>query len=240
MSPEPAGRPAADPELAAAPLGTTRPLALALGYGQAGSRWWTIGTAYADNLHNASDFNLHFAFSQFIADDLEFAVEAAVWYFHQPGDDTGGVSGSMIFRWHFWHAPDYKWSVFGDAGIGILGGSTTCPTAAPARLPPPPRRRLHLRLRRQHRRREPRLQAHGQRRWHHISNGTSRATRETPRETACASTRRWCSRSDRGRASFAPALGTLCPRSVAMHRLRPARLAAYRLRSEASIPSAPA
>lgn len=99
----------------------------ALGYGFSGSRWWTFGTAYANNFKDASDINIHVAYSEFIADELEFAVEAAGWYFHQDGDDTGGVSGSMVFRWHFWHAPDFKWTVFGDAGIGILGSFDTVP-----------------------------------------------------------------------------------------------------------------
>lgn len=99
----------------------------ALGYGFSGSRWWTFGTAYANNFKDASDINIHVAYSEFIADELEFAVEAAGWYFHQDGDDTGGVSGSMVFRWHFWHAPDFKWTVFGDAGIGILGAFDTVP-----------------------------------------------------------------------------------------------------------------
>jgi hypothetical protein len=101
--------------------------ARALGYGRSGSRWWTVGVAVANNFQSATDSNIHLAFSEFLADDFEFAVEAAVWYFHQPGDDTGGVSGSMIFRWHFLHAEDYKWSVFGDAGIGILGAFDNVP-----------------------------------------------------------------------------------------------------------------
>lgn len=33
----------------------------------------------------------------------------------------------MIFRWHIWHADDYEWSVFGDAGIGILGSFANVP-----------------------------------------------------------------------------------------------------------------
>jgi hypothetical protein len=107
-----------------APAGTPE---RARGYGQSGSRWWTVGALAANNFHDATDFNVHLAFSQFIADDLEFAVEAAGWYFHQTGDDTGGVSGSMVFRWHFLHAEDYKWSVFGDAGIGILGAFDNVP-----------------------------------------------------------------------------------------------------------------
>lgn len=96
-------------------------------YGEAGSRWWTVGALYANDFDKDNDFNLHGAFSQFLADDFEFAIEAAGWCFDQPGTDTGGVSGSMIFRWHFLHADDYDWSVFADAGIGLLGAFDDVP-----------------------------------------------------------------------------------------------------------------
>lgn len=96
-------------------------------YGTAGSKAWTIGGLYANNFNEASDINLHVAWSNFLADELEFAVEAAGWYFNQPGKDTGGVSGSMVFRWHFAHADDFAWSVFADGGIGILGAFDETP-----------------------------------------------------------------------------------------------------------------
>lgn len=95
--------------------------ARSLAYGRTGSRWWTIGGLYGSDFEDANDFNIHGAFSEFLADELEFAVEVGGWYFNQPGDDTGGLSGSMIFRWHFLHAEDFRWTLFGDAGIGLLG-----------------------------------------------------------------------------------------------------------------------
>jgi hypothetical protein len=99
----------------------------ARGYGKSGSRWWTVGGVAANNFHQATDVNLHLSFSQFLADELEFGVEGAGWYFHQPGDDTGGLSASMVFRWHFKHAEDYRWTVFGEAGIGVLGAFDVVP-----------------------------------------------------------------------------------------------------------------
>lgn len=96
-------------------------------YGEAGSKAWTIGGLYANNFNEANDFNAHIAWSNFLADDLEFAVEAAGWYFDQSGQDTGGLSGSMIFRWHALHDDDYSWSVFFDAGIGLLGAFDEVP-----------------------------------------------------------------------------------------------------------------
>ena len=102
-------------------------LARSTRYGEAGSRWWTVGAVYANDFNDVNDVNLHGAFSQFLADDFEFAVEAAGWYFDQPGTDTGGVSGSMIFRWHVLHADDYDWSVFADVGIGLLAAFDDVP-----------------------------------------------------------------------------------------------------------------
>lgn len=96
-------------------------------YGSAGAKAWTVGGLYANNFKSANDFNVHVAWSNFLADDFEFAVEAAGWYFNQPGQDTGGLSGSMLFRWHALHDKDYSWSVFADAGIGLLGAFDEVP-----------------------------------------------------------------------------------------------------------------
>lgn len=131
---EPLAAPSLDVHLddaAARPATTERPSsssdARPKGYGLAGSRWWTVGGAYANDFHQNNDFNLHAAFSQFIADELEFAIEAAAWYFLQTGQDTGGLSGSMVFRWHFAHSGDWDWSLFADAGIGLLGAFDEVP-----------------------------------------------------------------------------------------------------------------
>lgn len=97
------------------------------GYTRAGTWWFTVGTGYANNFKSANDVNLHLAVSTFLVDDLEFAVEAAGWYFNQPGTDTGGVSGSMVFRYHFWSTPEKTWTVFADAGIGLLGAFDNVP-----------------------------------------------------------------------------------------------------------------
>lgn len=96
-------------------------------YGQSGSRWWTITLSGASNFDDINTASISGAWSQFIADDFEFAIEASLWFLNQDkndngdGVDTGGVSGSFLLRWHFCQADDYSWSVFADAGIGLLG-----------------------------------------------------------------------------------------------------------------------
>ena len=98
------------------------------GFGQSDGGWWlTLGAAAAYDFDSDYDFNGHIAASTFIATDFEFAVEAAGWYFDQQGPNTGGVSASMVFRWHFCHDESYSYTVFGDAGIGLLGAFDDTP-----------------------------------------------------------------------------------------------------------------
>lgn len=96
-------------------------------FGHAGSSWLTVGSMFAYDLGEEKDINAHVAYSHFIADELEFAVQVSGWYFAQDDDDTGGISGQMIFRWHAWHAPDWDWSVYGEVGIGLLAGFDEVP-----------------------------------------------------------------------------------------------------------------
>lgn len=115
--PAPAEPPTAPPE----------PTKGVLGYGRADSQWLTLGLGYASDFQEDNDFNFHAAWSTFLADGFEFAVEGAGWYFNQEGPDTGGVSGSMVFRWHFSHAKNYDWTIFTDFGIGLLAGFDDVP-----------------------------------------------------------------------------------------------------------------
>lgn len=99
-------------------------------FGRAGSRWWSIGPGVANDFGDNTDINIHGIYSTFLADELEFGVEVAGWYFNQEGQDTGGISGSMIFRWHFWHwggDDGFRSTIFGDAGIGILAAFDEVP-----------------------------------------------------------------------------------------------------------------
>lgn len=99
-------------------------------FGRAGSRWWSIGSGIANDFGEDTDVNIHGIYSTFLADEFEFGVEVAGWYFNQEGQDTGGISGSMIFRWHFWHwggDDGFRSTFFGDAGIGLLAGFDEVP-----------------------------------------------------------------------------------------------------------------
>ncbi len=112
-----AGRIADQP---AVPAGGENAAGASGGYGLPGGWWITFGGGYANDFGDEQDLNAHVAFSTFLADELEFSVELAGWYFDQVGTDTGGINPGMVFRWHFWHADNFDWTVYGDVGIGLL------------------------------------------------------------------------------------------------------------------------
>lgn len=87
-------------------------------FGDAGSRWWTVGAGFANDLHESTDINLHGAYGYFLIEHVEFSLELAAWHFEQRGDDALGINPAMLFRWHF--VNEDPWSVFVDAGIGLL------------------------------------------------------------------------------------------------------------------------
>ncbi len=167
--PDPAAPDAARPDEAGGPdpivtaAGSPRPR---IGFGRAGSEWLTFGGAFAYDFAEDKDFNVHAAYSQFLADELEFAVEFAGWYFAQDKEDTGGISGSMAFRWHFLHDDAYDWTVYGDAGIGLLAAFDEVPNGGKEFnfLP-----RLGMGFTKRISEDGARLQVGV--RWHHISNG---------------------------------------------------------------------
>ncbi len=99
-------------------------------FGDAGSRWWTIGTGVANNLDDATDVNLRGAYSYFLVKDVEFSAELNAWYFHQAGPDAAGINPAMVFRWHFYD--DGEWTLFGDVGIGLLAATNEVPDGGTA------------------------------------------------------------------------------------------------------------
>jgi hypothetical protein len=94
-------------------------------YGSAGSRWWTVSAGVAHDFNGSTDTDLGFAYSYFLAKDVEFATEVAGWYFNQTGENAHGASLAMTFRWHFINTG--PWTVYGDVGIGFLVASDVVP-----------------------------------------------------------------------------------------------------------------
>lgn len=96
-------------------------------FGAAGREYWTLGGGIAHNFDDAWDLNLRAAYSFFLIDDVEFSLELNGWYFGQDGADALGLNPAMVFRWHLVNLPDEPWSIFADAGIGVLMATRDVP-----------------------------------------------------------------------------------------------------------------
>jgi len=96
-----------------------------LAYGAKGSQWISVGSAIAFDLSKTTDFNGHVTITRFLAQDIEVGFEGALWGVSQEGSDAAGVSGSFLMRWHFYNEGD--WTVFLDAGIGVLASTDNIP-----------------------------------------------------------------------------------------------------------------
>lgn len=95
-------------------------------FGTKGQRWWTLGAGYADDFSDAHDTNLRGAYSIFLEKNIEFTAELNLWYFSQPGRDAVGLNPAFAFRWHFYNKD--RWSIYADAGVGLLFASDNVPS----------------------------------------------------------------------------------------------------------------
>lgn len=94
-------------------------------FGDARSRWWTIGGGLAYDFSDATDLNVFVDYTYFLVHNVEFTVELGGWYFNQRGPDAFGLNPEMILRWHFYN--EGRVSVFGDVGIGVVFCSDNVP-----------------------------------------------------------------------------------------------------------------
>lgn len=98
-------------------------------FGLAGETRLTIGTGVAiefEDNDDSTDYNLALTWSKFLVDDWEFRAGLGAWYFDQTPDSTWGVSPEIAIRWHFIN--EEPWSVFGEAGIGLLLAADDVPS----------------------------------------------------------------------------------------------------------------
>lgn len=144
-------------------------------FGAKDSEYWTFGLGVAHNFIDAWDYNARIAYSQFLIDDVEFSFEVNGWYFNQDGSDAFGLNPAIVFRWHLIHLPERPWTIFVDAGIGVLVASQRVPAGGTwfdftprvgvgyTREIYPDGTRLQLGVR-----------------WHHISNARIDGDRQNP------------------------------------------------------------
>ncbi|MCH2148305.1 MAG: acyloxyacyl hydrolase [Phycisphaerales bacterium] len=96
-------------------------------FGSEGSQRWAVlggwGIDVKDSGNNETTLGAKWEY--FIADGFAFAPELKMWGFFQDGGDAFGVSLDLLFEWHFIRHD--TWSLYGDAGVGILGSTKNVP-----------------------------------------------------------------------------------------------------------------
>lgn len=97
-------------------------------YLDAGTWQVTLGAGVASNFSRATDVNAFAQVSWFVAPKFELGVELGGWYFDQPGSNPGGGSVSLAMKYHFHATEDRTFTIFGEAGIGVLLASSQVPT----------------------------------------------------------------------------------------------------------------
>lgn len=142
------------------------PAAAAPLYGLAGETRLTVGTGIAFAIESddeSTDYNLSVSWSRFLIDDWEFRLELGGWYFDQDPNATWGVSPAFAIRWHFVNSD--PWTVYGEAGMGLLFSADDVPSGGSSIDFMP---RLGAGVTHRLNRRGDRLEFGV--RWHHISN----------------------------------------------------------------------
>lgn len=87
-------------------------------FGSQGSHWISFGGGLASDFTDNTDTNLYAEYSYFLVDWFEVTGELGVWYHFQENEDAAGLNPVLVFRWHLLH--DEDWTVYLDAGIGVL------------------------------------------------------------------------------------------------------------------------
>ena len=91
------------------------------------ARWNLLGGA-GHNLDDDSEAFLGVGLSYFVATRLSFEIELNGWYFNVEDGSAWGINGNLLIRWHFWQSNDLRWTLFGDAGAGLLASTDNVPS----------------------------------------------------------------------------------------------------------------
>jgi hypothetical protein len=142
-------------------------------FGDAGSRYWSLGGGAAFHT-DSTDGSAYGSLGFFLADRFEFNAALAGWGFWQEGEDAAGVNPSIGFRYHF--MPKEPFNIYAEAGIGLLFTTEDVPQDGTS-VNFTPRAGLGTLIRLD--------ESSGLRldlgvRWHHISNASFRGTDDNP------------------------------------------------------------
>ncbi len=96
-------------------------------FGTESQEWITIGTGGSHDFSGNAGYDIHASWSTFIIEDVEFSLELATWYYQQKGENAFGINPQFIFRYHYYKSDDAKWTLFAEAGIGLLFATRDVP-----------------------------------------------------------------------------------------------------------------
>ena len=173
------GEPAGSGTPAGGDLGVDSTLsfdARAAPFGTEGQQHWSVrsgvGFEFEDD-DDATGVNLMFAYHRFIVDDLEFIGELGTWYHAQEGDDAASVNPGFTLRYHFINRD--RWTVYADAGIGVLFSTDDVPDGGTSFNFMP-----HAGMGGTYRLSDAGLRAYFGARWHHVSNARIEGDADNP------------------------------------------------------------
>ena len=96
-------------------------------FGAEGTQRWALLGGWGIDVKHDSNNEVSFGakWEYFIVDGFAFAPELKLWGFFQDGGDAFGGSLDLLFEWHFLRYD--TWSIYGDAGVGLLGTTRNVP-----------------------------------------------------------------------------------------------------------------
>ena len=96
-------------------------------FGTADTDYWLIDGGLGSDFKDDNMARFALGYGYFLADDFSLDFELAGLYFDQPSENAVGINLSMLFRYHFWCSAEKSWTLYGEAGAGLLGTSDDVP-----------------------------------------------------------------------------------------------------------------
>jgi hypothetical protein len=116
LAPPAASGAASGASTAAPNAGSGKPAAAA--FGSKDSWRWQLTMSWMGNANDINQLEGEWSASWFFMQNVSMDFGLSGDAFMQPGDNAGGGGASLMFRWHF--LARETWSVFADAGCGML------------------------------------------------------------------------------------------------------------------------
>jgi hypothetical protein len=96
-------------------------------FGTPDTSYWSINFGGGIDFDERTAGRVGLGTGYFIAENVSLDVDLALCYFDQPGDNAYGINGSLLLRWHFITDDEYKWSLYGETGAGLMGTTDDVP-----------------------------------------------------------------------------------------------------------------